>query len=324
MCAGKTEKDAAKRLEKECEKNGRRIPYTVGKQLETIFRNAQANHQQIWVHRTGLSIDGGDLASIAKHGLIVPAQGHSADELPELGYTATRVPMTTNGFLFLLQTATLDEYKQMRGAVICLTDETPNISHGHLDPGQVVGYVARDQKGHVCKMLDLDEMSQCHNTKTVLQDNREIEIDRKSNADLTQRDYCKCHVAGIGDLWLVNDAYDENVKNCSITCDGHIYGNLSAFTAAEHITFDQAKEVQTHILQFEDDLKASWTDAPDDADERSAASPEEEYDRQAFLSGHALEETEPSLLDELNAEYTGTHEQHGADLVKDVTDEPER
>lgn len=324
MCASKTEKDAAKRLEKECEKTGKRIPYAVGKQLENIFQNAQADHRQIWVHRTGLSIDGGDLASIAKHGLIVPAQGHSADELPELGYTATKIPMTTNGFLFLLQTAALDEYKQMRGAVICMTDENPNISHGHLEPGQVVGYVARDQNGHVCKMLDLKEMSQCHNTKTILLDNREIEIDRKSNADLKQRDYCKCHVAGIGELYLVNDAYDGNVKNCSITYDGHIYGNLSAFAAAEHITFDQAKEVRNHILQFDDDLKASWADASDGANERDALLPEEEYDRQAMLSGHTLGESGPSMLDELNAETSESYDQYENKSMRGVVDEPER
>lgn len=90
MCAGKADRETIRMFEKECQQTGRRIPYAVGKQLEDIFINAKADHKQIWAHRTGLSIDGGDLASIANHGLAVPAQGHGLDELPELGYTTTK------------------------------------------------------------------------------------------------------------------------------------------------------------------------------------------------------------------------------------------
>lgn len=130
MCAGKADREAIRMFEKEYQQTGRRIPYAVGKQLEDIFINAKADHKQIWAHRTGLSIDGGDLASIANHGLAVPAQGHGLDELPELGYTATKFTMTTNGFIHLLYASALEEYKHMRGTVICLTDENPNISRG--------------------------------------------------------------------------------------------------------------------------------------------------------------------------------------------------
>ena len=140
MCAGEADWEAVQTFEKECRQTGRRIPYAVGKQLEDIFISAKADHKQIWAHRTGLSIDGGDLASIAKHGLAVPAQGHGSDELPELGYTATKFSMTTNGFIHLLHASALEEYKHMRGTVVCLTDENPNIARGYLDPGQVVVY----------------------------------------------------------------------------------------------------------------------------------------------------------------------------------------
>lgn len=204
MCAGKADREAIRMFEKECQQTGRRIPYAVGKQLEDIFINAKADHKQIWAHRTGLSIDGGDLASIANHGLAVPAQGHGLDELPELGYTATKFTMTTNGFIHLLYASALEEYKHMRGTVICLTDENPNISSGYLDPRQVVGCVARDEKGHVCKFLDPSEMAQCHNTKTVLRDGIQVEIDRKSNVDLRKQDYFPCRIEGLGEVWLVN------------------------------------------------------------------------------------------------------------------------
>ena len=324
MRSDKRERDAVKQFEAECEKLGKRIPYAVGKRLETLFLDAQSNHQQIWAHRTGLSIDGGDLASIAKHGLAVPAQGHGEDELPELGYTATKISMTTNGFLHLLRATTLEEYKQMRGTVICLTDQAPSISRGYLDPGQVVGYVARDQGGHVCKMLNLSEMAQCHNTKTVLKDNREVEIDRKSNMDLDAHDYYQCQIPGIPEkLCLVNDSYDGNVMDCSIIYDGHIYGNLSLFTSAKNLTFGQAKDVKTQILQFGHELELANAKTLDGTMAHEIQFSEEERDRRTFLH-HDGQEEQPSLLDELNAGYSVENDKHNIEQGKDMEDEQER
>lgn len=287
-------------FEKECKQTGRRIPYAVGKQLEDIFINAKADHKQIWAHRTGLSIDGGDLASIANHGLAVPAQGHGLDELPELGYTATKFTMTTNGFIHLLYASALEEYKHMRGTVICLTDENPNISMGYLDPGQVVGYVARDEKGHVCKFLDPSEMAQCHNTKTILKDDIQVEIDRKSNVDLREQDYFPCRIEGLGEVWLVNDSHDGNLKNCSIACENRIYGNLSLFALEKQLTVSQIQTVQAEIRRFENTVKASAAYGPGHGEEQDLSWSDAEAARQACLSGHAKDQS-MSLIDELNA-----------------------
>ena len=300
MCAGKADREAIRMFEKECQQTGRRIPYAVGKQLEDIFINAKADHKQIWAHRTGLSIDGGDLASIANHGLAVPAQGHGLDELPELGYTATKFTMTTNGFIHLLYASALEEYKHMRGTVICLTDENPNISRGYLDPGQVVGYVARDEKGHVCKFLDPSEMAQCHNTKTILKDGIQVEVDRKSNVDLREQDYFPCRIEGLGEVWLVNDSHDGNLKNCSIACENRIYGNLSLFALEKRLTVSQMQIVQAEIRRFENTVKASAAYGPGHGEEQDLSWPDAEAARQVCLSGHAKDQS-MSLIDELNA-----------------------
>ena len=322
MCAGKADMEAVRTFEKECQQTGRRIPYAVGKQLEDIFISAKADHKQIWAHRTGLSIDGGDLASIAKYGLAVPAQGHGSDELPELGYTATKFSMTTNGFIHLLHASALEEYKHMRGTVVCLTDENPNISGGYLDPGQVVGYVARDEKGHVCKFLDLSEMAQCHNTKTILKDGIQVEVDRKSNADLREQDYFPCRIEGLGEVWLVNDSPDGNLKNCSITCGNRVYGNLSLFALEKQLTVSQMQSVQAKIGQFENALKASTAYGPDHGEEPDLSWTDAEAARQACLSGHTKDQS-MSLIDELNAMDLDVDGNKNQEFQRDASDELE-
>ena len=317
MCAGEADWEAVQTFEKECRQTGRRIPYAVGKQLEDIFISAKADHKQIWAHRTGLSIDGGDLASIAKHGLAVPAQGHGSDELPELGYTATKFSMTTNGFIHLLHASALEEYKHMRGTVVCLTDENPNIARGYLDPGQVVGYVARDKKGHVCKFLDLSEMAQCHNTKTILKDGIQVEVDRKSNADLREQDYFPCRIEGLGEVWLVNDSHDGNLKNCSITCGNRVYGNLSLFALEKRLTVSQMQTVQAEIGRFERTLKTSAAYGPDDGEEQELSWTDAEAARQACLSRHTKDQS-LSLIDELNAMDLDTEENENPEFQRDA------
>lgn len=317
MCAGKADRKAVQMFEKECRQTGRRIPYAVGKQLEDIFISAKSDHKQIWAHRTGLSIDGGDLASIAKHGLAVPAQGHGSDELPELGYTATKFSMTTNGFVHLLRASVLEEYKHMRGTVVCLTDENPNITSGYLDPGQVVGYVARDEKGQVCKFLDLPEMAQCHNTKTILKDGIQVEVDRKSNADLREQDYFPCRIEGLGEVWLVNDSYDGNLKNCSITCGNRVYGNLSLFALEKQLTVSQMQSVQAEIGRFDRTLKTSAAHGSDHGEEQDLSWPDAETARQACLSGHTKDQP-MSLIDELNAMDLDTEENENPEFQRDA------
>ncbi len=317
MCAGEADWEAVQTFEKECRQTGRRIPYAVGKQLEDIFISAKADHKQIWAHRTGLSIDGGDLASIAKHGLAVPAQGHGSDELPELGYTATKFSMTTNGFIHLLHASALEEYKHMRGTVVCLTDENPNIARGYLDPGQVVGYVARDKKGHVCKFLDLSEMAQCHNTKTILKDGIQVEVDRKSNADLREQDYFPCRIEGLGEVWLVNDSHDSNLKNCSITCGNRVYGNLSLFALEKRLTVSQMQTVQAEIGRFERTLKTSAAYGPDHGEEQELSWTDAEAARQACLSRHTKDQS-LSLIDELNAMDLDTEENENPEFQRDA------
>ena len=76
MCQSASERNIRNQLEEECKQMGKQIPYEIGKQLETMFLQAKETHEQLWVHRTGLSIDGGDLASIAQRGLAVPTQGY--------------------------------------------------------------------------------------------------------------------------------------------------------------------------------------------------------------------------------------------------------
>ena len=319
MCAGKADREAVRTFEKECQQTGRRIPYAVGKRLEDIFIAAKADHKQIWGHRTELSIDGGDLASIAKHGLAVPAQGHGLDELPELGYTATKFAMTTNGFIHLLHTSALEEYKHMRGTVVCLTDENPTISRGHLDPGQVVGYGARDEKGQVCKFLDLSEMAQCHNTKTILKDGIQMEIDRKSNVDLREQDYFPCRIEGLDEVWLVNDSHDGDVKNCSVTCGNRIYGNLNLFALEKQLTASQMQAVQAEIGQFENALKASTAYGPDHGEEPDLSWPDAEAVRQACLSGRAKNQS-MSLIDELNAMDLDAEGNKNQEFQRDASD----
>lgn len=319
MCAGKADREAVRTFEKECQQTGRRIPYAVGKRLEDIFIAAKADHKQIWGHRTELSIDGGDLASIAKHGLAVPAQGHGLDELPELGYTATKFAMTTNGFIHLLHTSALEEYKHMRGTVVCLTDENPNISRGHLDPGQVVGYVARDEKGQVCKFLDLPEMAQCHNTKTILKDGIQVEVDRKSNADLREQDYFPCRIEGLGEVWLVNDSHDGNLKNCSITCGHRVYGNLSLFALEKQLTVSQMQSVQAEIGRFERTLKTSAAYGPGHGEEQDLSWTDAEAARQACLSGHTKDQS-MSLIDELNAMDLDVDGNKNQEFQRDASD----
>ena len=320
MCAGKADRESIRMFEKECQQTGRRIPYAVGKQLEDIFINAKADHKQIWAHRTGLSIDGGDLASIANHGLAVPAQGHGLDELPELGYTATKFTMTTNGFIHLLYASALEEYKHMRGTVICLTDENPNISRGYLDPGQVVGYVARDEKGHVCKFLEPSEMAQCHNTKTILKDGIQVEVDRKSNVDLKEQDYFPCRIEGLGEVWLVNDSHDGNLKNCSIACENRIYGNLSLFALEKQLTISQMQTVQAEIRRFENTVKASAAYGPGHGKEQDLSWFDAEAARQACLSGHGKDQS-VSLIDELNAMDLDTEGNKNPEFQRDAGDE---
>ena len=319
MCAGKADREAVRTFEKECQQTGRRIPYAVGKRLEDIFIAAKADHKQIWGHRTELSIDGGDLASIAKHGLAVPAQGHGLDELPELGYTATKFAMTTNGFIHLLHTSALEEYKHMRGTVVCLTDENSNISRGHLDPGQVVGYVARDEKGQVCKFLDLPEMAQCHNTKTILKDGIQVEVDRKSNADLREQDYFPCRIEGLGEVWLVNDSHDGNLKNCSITCGNRVYGNLSLFALEKQLTVSQMQSVQAEIGRFERTLKTSAAYGPGHGEEQDLSWTDAEAARQACLSGHTKDQS-MSLIDELNAMDLDVDGNKNQEFQRDASD----
>lgn len=319
MCAGKADLEAARIFEKECRQTGRRIPYVVGKQLEDIFISAKTDHKQIWAHRTGLSIDGGDLASIAKHGLAVPAQGHGSDELPELGYTATKFSMTTNGFIHLLHASALEEYKHMRGTVVCLTDENPNITSGYLDPGQVVGYVARDEKGQVCKFLDLSEMAQCHNTKTILKDGIQVEVDRKSNVDLREQDYFPCRIEGLGEVWLVNDSHDGNLKNCSIACENRIYGNLSLFALEKQLTVSQIQTAQAEIRRFENTVKASAAYGPGHGEEQDLLWTDAEAARQTCFSGHVKDQS-MSLIDELNAMDLDTEGNKNPEFQRDAGD----
>lgn len=208
----------------------------------------------------------------------------------------------------------------MRGTVICLTDENPNISRGYLDPGQVVGYVARDEKGHVCKFLDPSEMAQCHNTKTILKDGIQVEIDRKSNVDLRKQDYFPCRIEGLGEVWLVNDSYDGNLKNCSIACENRIYGDLSLFALEKQLTVSQMQAVREEIGRFESTLTASAAYGPDYGKEQALSWFDAEAARQACLSGHGKDQS-VSLIDELNAMDLDTEGNKNPEFQRDAGDE---
>lgn len=45
-----------------------------------------------------------------------------------------------------------------------------------------------------------------------------------------------CRIEGLGEVWLVNDSHDGNLKNCSIACENRIYGNLSLFALEKQLT----------------------------------------------------------------------------------------
>lgn len=189
----------------------------------------------------------------------------------------------------------------------------------HLDPGQVVGYVARDQKGHVCKFLDPSEMAQCHNTKTVLRDGIQVEIDRKSNVNLRKQDYFPCQIEGLGEVWLVNDSHDGNLKNCSIACENRIYGNLSLFALEKQLTVPQMQTVQAEIRRFENTVKTSVAYDPGHGEEQDLSWSDAETARQAYLSGHAKDQS-MSLIDESNAMDLDTEGNKNLEFQRDAGD----
>lgn len=271
ICANNQERAMIHGFEQECAKFGKHIPYEIGKQAEELFMRAKASGQRLWAHRTGLSMDDGDLSSIAKHGLMVPAQGHGTNERLELGYTATRIPQNTSGFLLLLRTAALDEYKYMKTTVLCLTDNTPNIMNGHLNPDQVVGCIARDGSGHVCNFLRREEMLECHNTKMIRNGSQMIDVDRKPIAELTSSDYCQCQINNLEHgVTLMNDSYDNDVRNCSVMYGHIVYGNLQAMAHDLNLSKEQELELRRAIEAFASNLSSN-SDLHERADEHSFA-----------------------------------------------------
>lgn len=254
LCCNASERSMRDQFETECNQTGKRIPYEIGKRMETIFLQAKINKKDLWVHRTGLSIDGGDLASIAKNGLIVPTQGYGEKQTPDLENTATHISMNFNGFTHLLRVANLEEYKQMRGTVICQTEKEPKIADGYLHADQLVGYVARDEKGQVCKFLEPADMESVHNTKTVIIDGKTMEIDRKSNSEIIASDYRSCDTAYLGKtVTFINDTYGHDPMQFSIVYGANVYGNLEAFLQDINVTKEQEETMKNLLQDFAKD-----------------------------------------------------------------------
>lgn len=257
LCQNAEERQIRQQFEKECAQLERQIPYETGKQIEQMFLETRNNAQQLWAHRTGLSMDGGDLSAIATRGLIVPTQGHGKDEEAQLEYTATPISMNAKGFIQLLRIAALEEYKNMQGTVVCRTQGTPKILGDYLQPDQIVCYIARDACHRVCRYLDTTDMMQVHNTKTILENGKEMEVDRKSAQELTANDYRSFSHPMLEhqSITLINDSYDGRVENCSIAYGDRIYGNLESMARGLGLTQIQEWICNDCIQMFAQDIQ---------------------------------------------------------------------
>ena len=201
------------------------LPYAVGKALEQQFSDAYLAGDQIWIHRTGLSQESSLLADIAKHGLIVPAQGHGEQERHELSYTATK--LNQNHFPFMIQTIMFDTYKDCKGVILCRTGPEPLCENGRLCPSQILGFAARDEKGIVERFLSREDMEKIRDQKIILSHGQEISVDRKSQAELTTEDYHHISLPSSGKTAiLLTDSYCQDPNQVSVIYGGVIYGNI--------------------------------------------------------------------------------------------------
>lgn len=208
-----------------CQERGMHLPYAVGKALELQFSDAYLAGDQIWIHRTGLSQESSLLADIAKHGLIVPAQGHGEQERHELSYTATK--LNQNHFPFMIQTIMFDTYKDCKGVILCRTGPEPLCENGRLCPSQILGFAARDEKGIVERFLSREDMEKIRDQKIILSHGQEISVDRKSQAELTTEDYHHISLPSSGKTAiLLTDSYCQDPNQVSVIYGGVIYGNI--------------------------------------------------------------------------------------------------
>lgn len=208
-----------------CQERGMHLPFAVGKVLEQQFSDACLAEDQIWIHRTGLSQESSLIADIAKHGLIVPAQGHGEHEHHELSYTATK--LSSNHFPFMIQTVMFDTYKNCKGVILCRTGPEPYCENGRLCPSQILGFAARDENGIVGRFLTREEMEEIRDQKMILNHGQEISVDRKSQAELTAEDYHHISFPSSGKTAiLLTDSYCQDPSQISVIYGGVIYGNI--------------------------------------------------------------------------------------------------
>lgn len=208
-----------------CQERGMHLPYVVGKALEQQFSDAYLAGDQIWIHRTGLSQENSLLADIAKHGLIVPAQGHGEQERHELSYTATK--LNPSHFPFMIQTVMFDTYKDCKGVILCRTGPEPHYENGRLCPSQILGFAARDENGVVERFFTRGEMEEIRDQKMILIQGKEIAVDRKSQAELTAEDYHHINFPSSGKtVILLTDSYCQDPSQVSVIYGGVIYGNI--------------------------------------------------------------------------------------------------
>lgn len=208
-----------------CKERGMYLPYAVGKVLEQQFSDAYLAGEQIWIHRTGLSQESSLLADIAKHGLIVPAQGHGEQERHELSYTATR--LNQNHFPFMIQTVMFDTYKNCKGVILCRTGLEPHCENGRLCPSQILGFAAKDENGVVGRFLSREDMEEIRDQKMILDHGKEVSVDRKPQAELTAEDYRHISLSSSGKTAiLLTDSYDRDPNRVSVIYGGVIYGNI--------------------------------------------------------------------------------------------------
>lgn len=100
-------------------------------------------------------------------------------------------------------------------------------------------------------------MMQVHNTKTILENGKEMEVDRKSAQELTANDYRSFSHPMLEhqSITLINDSYDGRVENCSIAYGDRIYGNLESMAKGLGLTQIQEWICNDCIQMFAQDIQ---------------------------------------------------------------------